>query len=264
MVHQPKNKIHMSNPMLLQQPIFRGMIFCIPLLEGNADNVIDLVRRNGQGVLMSGMPWSRDEYGPNVIPTGNDYILTGCPTSQISMSHWTLMFWGATTDSSSNKIYTMGFWHDANLSIEFGRRSNNPGIVVNTALGYNNVNGSAPGHNDGNIHCFMATSDDTTIRVYVDGVEVASDGSIDDEAGNAATYFRVGYTGSNVAWDGTMSFGAGWNRGLSPVEVYELYRMGPGLQILSEEIISPFSAAVGAGTPAFIPAWAINSNQVLL
>lgn len=263
MTHQPKNILHLMNPMLMQQPIFQGCIFCIPLFEGNTDKVVDLVRSNGQGVLMSGMPWGRDEYGPHVIPSSQDYILTGCSTSKINMENFTLMFWGSTEDSSTGKIYTMGFWYNSELSMEFGRRSNNPGIVGKTLDGYSNVNGSAPGHNDGNTHCFCATSNADALKVYVDGIEVASGAALDDEAGDAATNFRIGYTGTNVAWDGTMSLGAGWNRGLTPREVYELYRMGPGLYPISDNFDINFRAAISAGAPAFNAAWAYNSNQVL-
>lgn len=262
MINQAKNLFYLTNPLILQNSLFRGLIFCTPLVLDNTDTVLDLVRRNGLATLEGGMVRSHNEYGPAVIPADEDYILTGCPTSKITMQDFTLMMWAATEDTSEDKIYAMGFYKDGDLSCELGRRSNNPACVVKSLVGYTNINGTASGHNDGNTHMFCASSNVDALKIYYEGREVATGASVDDEIGDVATYFRVGFT-TNVAWDGTICFAAAWNRGLTPTEVYELYRMGPALMLPVGDFDIGFRAAVSQGIPPFNAAWALNSNQVL-
>ena len=262
MKKQPKNKLHLLNPLTYQRPIFSGLVSCIPLVDIHTDQHIDMVRRNGPGIMSGTMVNAVNEYGAGVYNIGGQ-IITGCLGSQLAMNNFTYMMWASTTDNTVDKIYGMGFYTDASMSCLMGRRSNNPAIVIKTAANFVNVNGSCPGHNDGNLHLFCGVGTlGSVVRMYCDGVEIASASTMDGEMGGDNP-IRIGNTAANIPWTGEIAFAAVWNRSLSAAEVYELYRMGPGLQILSEEIISPFSAAVGAGTPIFIPAWAINSNQVL-
>ncbi len=235
---------------------------CVPMVE-NVDTVVDTVRRNGMAALSaSNIAWTRNEYGPCVNVTGYGSVRTGCLSSQFFMDNFTFMMWAATTDSAVTKEWGMGFYSGASLAVYMGRQTNEPKIAVLTAGGLTSASGTATGNNDGNTHCLCGVSSPSKLRMYYEGEEIGNELPADNEQGDA-TAIWVGETNVDEYWPGTISFAAIWNRPLSYEEVRTLYRMGPGLQILSEEIISPFSAAIGAGTPTFIPAWAYNSNQVL-
>jgi len=263
MINQAKNKLHLMNSLLLQQPIFNGLVMLLPFVDRNVNDIVDLVRENGMATFPdAGAEWATNEYGPCIRMTSNfGDTYTGCPSSKFYMDNFTFMFWGATTDTSSNKIYGLGFYSSASLSAFLGRRSNNPALVIKTAADFSNVNGSAPGHNDGAMHCFCGVSSPQYIKIYVDGEEADTDNATEHEQGDA-NLIRVGGV-TDVAWPGTMSLAAVWNRALSPAEVYELYRMGPALTILQDNFDINYCAAISAGAPAFKAAWAFNSNQVL-
>jgi hypothetical protein len=154
--------------------------------------------------------------------------------------------------------------------MRLGRENNQPTWTVKAISGYRTIGADVANHNDGNIHMYCGVSSDDVL-IYFDGELLAThgDGGTSHGYGSIRNFYigaeneTDGEGGQINLWDGKISAVMGWARPLSDAEIYELYKMGPNIEIYSNLMDPPFYGAISPSASTFNAGWATNSNQVL-
>ena len=265
MVGPQKSMLHMWNPQLLQLPIFKDVVCIAPFQCRGLNQVINLVGMTKMGISAAGdESWGTNQYGPcwaNVSAT----IDTEIPATIMNYNNFTLLSWASTVSTDAGREMLAGVWEGAQQYIRFGRSGNNFYAYFRVPTGTRSFSNATVPNNDGNMHCFIASSNHTGLDGHFDGQFVEAGGTVVGSNAGQANNFEIGaYDGRSDSWVGNISLTMLWNRGLSPEECRQVYEMGPSLTPLNEQFPIPYRSAIGAGSSSFEASWARNSNQVLL
>lgn len=262
MVGTVKNPLHMFNPQILQLPVFKDVIVVCPFMYRNDGYALNLVGMKQQVISSGTNAWGQNEYGPCWKNTSSS-IDTDISTAAINYNNFTIVSWASTISVDAGREMLGGVWMAADQYIRFGRSSNNFYIYFNVPVGPQSI-AVGNNNNDGNMHCWIASSNHLSLDGYFDGSQIYSTGTpVGSYLGDANTLEIGAYDGNSDQWVGDISLTMMWNRGLSPSECRQIYEMGPSLTPLQNNFPIPYRGAIGSGTPTFVPAWATNSNQVL-
>lgn len=177
--------------------------------------------------------------------------------NDMSISIWAMVPTGATAKSSGAFIMAKG----GSSNWEWGLyNKNNTSVFVSLWK----LSGSTHGGmedtrtmNDGEWHHYAVTFDYQTIaRLYVDGVEVASDNTFNGDMGDGTEPVRIGAkTTDNLTFEGSLDDARIYNRILSPSEIQTIYA-SRGVDGIVDSLVgrwlmneaSPGTVASGAGT----------------
>jgi len=266
MVGPPKNRAHLFDPLLLQHPVFSGLILGQPFMDYGLAQDQNIVRVNGTTTPAGAFSWSRNEYGPCGAVGPDEGLVTTLFSDDFDYQSFTFIIWAATTSTGTGRELFFGTYLSSAEYIRAGRSSNNYYWYIKSGDGIRTTSEATVGHNDGQTHCFGLSSSPLSMDLYFNGdwqrqifqgaYPVSHFGSSDTDP------IEIGSNDTADTWLGTMSLALLWNRGLSPLEMKLVYDMGPSLTLPSgmDEI---YRAAISEGAPAFNAAWAYNSNQVL-
>lgn len=265
LVGPPKNPLHMFNPQILQQPIFKDIFALCPFYYRSDKAAVDVVGMKRWPFYSggSGLTWGQNEYGPCIINTTSSIIVQRS-TADLAWNDFTYVVWASTTSVAAGRELLGGKYISGSQYMRFGRSGNNFYIYLKSAGGTTSMSQAAPNHNDGNVHCFICSSSPSSLEGYYDGVLLSSTAGAGSDTGGLTTYLEFADNDSGESWVGALSLGMIWSRGLSAVECRQIYEMGPSLTPINEQFPMPYRGAIGAGTSSFEAGWAINSNRVLL
>jgi len=262
MVGQVKNPLHLFNPQLLTLPIFKDIIVVSPFMYRNDDYATNLVNMNRMAISSGSNSWGQNEYGPcwKDVSSTIDTII---PTAALNYNNFTIVSWASTISTDTGRELLAGVWQASDQYIRFGRSGNNFYAYVRVPVGTQSGTIATP-NNDGNMHCFILSSNLFSLDMFFDGYQVRDSGTpAGSYLGNSTAFEIGGYFGNTDQWVGNISLTMIWNRGLTPSEARQIYEMGPSLTPLQNNFPIPYRGAIGAGAPSFKAAWAFNSNQVL-
>jgi hypothetical protein len=255
--------------MLLQHPVFKGLIMLQPFLQYGCDQQVDLLRHNPRATIYGSVGWRRDLNGGGIfIPNDYDYYDTHVSSLGVNWYNNTAMVWCSSTEATpSGREIALSLVENSTHYFKLGCNAGVPTYYCRSQDGYNYTSDPEPFPElyDGHTFCLAGTASLDRIRVYVDGVEVAwAPGEVDSQGDGGGDPILIGDEPSGYGFDqGTIYLAAVWNRPLSPAELKMLYKWGPGLVIPTEHLELPFYGAISAGVSSFEAAWAINSSQVL-
>lgn len=224
----------------LSCPVPTELVAYYPLNDSSGSTFVDLSGSNNDTTctssncptpaagLISGSQTFTDGDATRVDaanPTNFDFA----DTDNFSFSLWV----NTTQSCTGNKVFmarrNAQFWLGCN-------DAGNVNLALNSDLQSSSTNitgGSVI--NDGNWHHLAATLEtgtpNDTVRVYVDGVEVAAETTVDfDSFTHATEPLTLGYynTGSRYYFDGRLDDVAIFRRALTPAEIQAIYNNGNG------------------------------------
>jgi hypothetical protein len=188
----------------------------------------DLSGNNNSGTLTNGPTFSSANGGSIVFNGTNNYINLG-NTNSLKPSTITLSAWIKTSVTASYKSVIekdKSPWISTALHLSNGvptffiGYTNSPPYSV--SIGYNqNVS-------DGNWHQIVGTYDNSNLRLYIDGIEVASSGSNVSILYSNAN-FMIGFHSENFSYfNGLIPNAMVYNRALTASEVLQNYNATKG------------------------------------
>lgn len=269
MVGQPKNKLHLRNPLLLQHNVFKDLIMLQPFLEYGCDSQADCIRSNSMATRTGAVSWVRNEYGPGIfIPNDYDYYDTHINSLGFNWYNNTALVWCSSIEPTpSGREIALSLVEDTTHYFKLGCNAGEPAYFCRSSDGYNYTAEAAPVDiYDGHTFMLAGTASVDNVKVYYNGAELGSvSGEPDSQGDGTGDNILIGDEPDGYGFDqGSIYLAAVWNRPLSAAEIYMLYTWGPNLfMTLEPQYQMPFYGAIAVGPSPFNAAWAYNSNQVL-
>ncbi len=256
---QIKPRLGLINPGWKQNPLFRSLVTCMPLLEGGGSNTADLIGR-GSPIDLERSVWVTDKHGPCVYQDNDAVINFNQPSSAYNGNSLALAFWLSTRSTATGDEYIVYLDVDASNYFRLRRSNNQMDLAMQIGGAFRPLSAPFTGNNDGDMHLWTFVSDSNGVYFYFDDKLGDSDIAGDAWAGDSNP-FHIGSTFSD-GWIGNVGGFLGWNRGLLAEEVKQLYELGPSMGLGDSDLITYHGSISPAGVD-FNPAYAINSNQVL-
>ena len=254
-----KPRLGLINPGWRQNPLFKGLLTCMPLLEGGGLNTAELIKRDTPIDLEKSI-WVTDRYGPCVSQDTDTYIEFNRPSSDFDGISLTLAFWLSTRSTATGDQYIVYLEVDGNNYFKLRRLNNEMDLAMQIGGAFRPLSAPFTGNNDGDMHLWTFVSDSNGVYFYFDDKLGDSDIAGSAWAGDVQP-FHIG-SEFDDGWLGNVGGFLGWNRGLIAEEVRQLYKLGPSMGLGDSDLITYHGSISPAGTD-FNPAYAINSNQVL-
>ena len=157
-----------------------------------------------------------------------------------TFSNWTKALWFTTDNTGSEKTLLAAFETSANRNFIIQKLTTDKifAVMYNTALGAYLSCISTTTVSTGTFYHVAVTYDGTTLRLYIDGSEEASDATSSGTLNTNSVTEYIGRLDSSITaqdWDGKVDECGVWNRALGSSEVSDLYNSGNGF--------NPFTAA---------------------
>ena len=221
-------------------PLARGLTGCWLFNEGAGAVVRDIAgQRHGSvsGGLGSDLVWTPGDYGITLKSVGstNTSRITIPSLTTGSVWTWETRLLATTFTDSWEALFTQG----SSLGL-FARSSGLIRIEAGTGL-YSNSSLSA-----GTRYHVVATSDGSTLRIFINGKEDAS-GTAGTPTFNADTMFN---DSASETFDGRMEYQRFWNRALSQSEILQLSARPFSIFVAPHRLWIPVAAASGGGITA--------------
>ena len=174
-------------------------------------------------------------YKPFLILSGSNYADIQSKSS-LQPTKFSLATWFNTDKSYPSNIYIV---NKGGLGSESPGTNMNYGIMMSSSgrliAGFETNSGldyflnSQGSYNDAKWHYAVVTYDDSTIRLYVDGIPISNKailGAVPDNTGNQPVRIGANSLSPKGFFDGYIDETRIWNRALSPTEVVEAYNNG--------------------------------------
>lgn len=194
-------------------------------------------------------------YEPSLTLTGSNYQDTPS-SSSLQLTRFSVAAWFMTSnDYSANAMIANKGGHGSetagqNMNFGIWMTSNEriqAGFEAGAGRDYFATSPASYNYNDGRWHYAVVTYDGSTVRLYIDGTQVAStptSGATPDNTGTQP--FRVGANSRSLSlyFTGNADEVRVWNRAISPTEVTAAYNNGV-FDTSGQQIYLPF----GTSTP---------------
>lgn len=195
-------------------------------------------------------------YDPSLSLTGSNFYDVGS-TSQLQLSKFSLAAWFKTSSDFSGDAFIVnkgGFGgEDPGFNMNYGLYMTKDEQVragFETSSGTNFFISSPNKYNDGQWHYAVVTYDGTTLRLYIDGLQVgtlSTSGAVPDNTGTQPLRIGANSQTQNSFFAGSVDEVRVWNKALSAQEVSDAYggtfnTSGQVAYISSSSSISSFKA----------------------
>lgn len=203
----------------------QGLVAYFPL--NVSMGAADIVNKNN-GTLVNNPIWVTSPRGPQLEFVTDDRIdipdFSDKFGSEITVTAWAKS--DVTTGTHRNIIVESYTSDDVLFHMGIGNDSDNNSFVAGFYNGSWREAVSPSTITAGQWYFLAATYDGTTVRLYVDGVEVAThsySGTLPTGGSGWMIGKRHDTTGSNHHWDGMIESVGVYNRTLSPADIRDLY-----------------------------------------
>jgi hypothetical protein len=193
--------------------------------------------------------YANGKFGQSFAFNGTDREVSVTMNNMPSQETFTVSVWAKANRLTMRNGNMFGWGHDWSadtFSLMIGGMDGYGDVLSNQLVLLNGYNGGWKGTgyflNDLNWHHFLATANNTTLNVYVDGVRVPNALTVGGDAVMNSLvhighwpggYYQSGQSGFPYLryYDGNIDEAAMWNRVLTSTEIANLYNDGNGRQL---------------------------------
>lgn len=227
----PRTKPH--SPILQRwHPLSRGLVGCWPFWEAGGLLAHDVSGYGNHGTLTNAASWAGSQYGSVLdLATGDGnsskHVLVPDADSLDGAAGLTLWALARNSKAQIASTGTEFFFSKegggADSYVFYWQQSEQVGCGITTGGGLVTANwpGGIPAGEGDKWHSIIATYDGANIRIWIDGIN----GATEPQTGtvNATAHvLKLGGSGAN-SWDGDIAIAGIWRRGLAAYEVQQVY-----------------------------------------